>query len=252
MRTLRVKKSQLPQVLFESASSIVLCKPAGLPVIPGRSPEDAWSLRDWAEQRYRGTKVYVVHRIDKLVSGVVLFALTPEAHRSYSMAFEQGKIDKRYLALVDGADCQDEGEIAIPLMESNRSPYVVPRSGTKNTKIHRTTYKVIDRFRNFALLEVTLWTGFRHQIRVHLKAIGHPLAVDPLYGNRSVLRLSDIKGRNRYRMKGPSESPIIERVSLHALSIQFEEYPAGNLQRIEAPVPRDFSHLLKALRKYDT
>jgi RluA family pseudouridine synthase len=245
------KKPLLPEVLFESASSLVLSKPAGMPVIPGRTPEDAYSLRHWAEQRYSGTRVYVVHRIDKLVSGVVLFARTPEAHRAYSMAFEHGRVDKRYLALVEGADCQDEGEIAIPLMESVRSPYVVPAHGTKTARTHRTTFTVLERFRNFTLLEVTLWTGFRHQIRVHLKAIGYPLAADPLYGRRSSLRLSDIKGKNRYRGKKSPESPIIDRVSLHALSIRFEEYRTRELHRIEAPLPRDFAHVLKALRKYD-
>jgi 23S rRNA-/tRNA-specific pseudouridylate synthase len=109
----------------------------------------------------------------------------------------------------------------------------------------------LERFRNFTLLEVTLWTGFRHQIRVHLKAIGYPLAADPLYGRRSSLRLSDIKGKNRYRGKKSPESPIIDRVSLHALSIRFEEYRTRELHRIEAPLPRDFAHVLKALRKYD-
>ena len=245
------KKSLLPEVLFESASSLVLAKPAGIPVIPGRSPEDAYSLREWTHKRYPGSGVYVVHRIDKLVSGVVLFARTPEAHRTYSMAFEHGRVDKRYLAIVEGSDCQDNGEIEIPLVESPKSPPVLPAPDTKRSRMHRTTFRVLERFRRFAVLEVRLWTGFRHQIRVHLKAIGHPLAVDPVYGRRSLLALSDIKGRNRYRGKQLPEPSIIERVSLHAQSIQFEEYPTGELRRIEAPLPRDIQYLLKALRKYD-
>jgi RluA family pseudouridine synthase len=246
------KRSVPPDVLFESASSLVLSKPAGIPVIPGRSPEDAYSLREWTEQRYPGSRIYVVHRIDKPVSGVVLFARNPEAHRAYCMAFEHGTVDKRYLALVEGTGCQNEGEIAIPLTESVRPHYVIPAPSTRKGRIHRTTYRVLERFRSFTLLELALLTGFRHQIRVHLEAIGYPLAVDPVYGTRSSLKLSDIKGSKHYKGKQVPESPIIDRVSLHALSIEFDEYQTGEIRRIEAPLPRDLAYLLKALRRYDT
>lgn len=242
----------MPDVLYESGASLVLSKPAGMPVIPGRSPEDQWCLRHWAEQRFPGSGILVVHRIDKLASGAVLFARNAEAHRALSMAFEQGRVDKRYLAIVDGHDCPASGEIAIPLEDSQRLRRVVPAPPEKQARTLRTGFRVMERSRHFCLLEVTLWTGFRHQIRVHLKEIGHPLAVDPLYGRRSSLFLSDLKARGRYRAKSGPEKPILERLSLHAFSIQFPEYPSGELRRVEAPLPRDLEHLLKVLRKYDT
>jgi RluA family pseudouridine synthase len=248
----KVGKTVTPEVLYESRASLVLSKPANLPVIPGRSPEDQDCLRHWAQERFPDSRILVVHRIDKPASGAVLFARTPEAHRAHSMAFERREMDKRYLAVVDGEDCPESGEITIPLEESERLRRVVPASQKENARLLRTDFRVLERFRHFCLLEVRLWTGFRHQIRVHLKEIGHPLAVDPLYGPRDSLVLSDLKGRGRYRSKAEPEKPILDRLSLHALSIRFAECPSGEIQEVAAPLPRDFAFLLKALRKYDT
>jgi len=107
----KVRKMVAPEVLYESLASLVLSKPAGLPVIPGRSPEDQDCLRNWAQKRFPDSRILVVHRIDKPASGAVLFARTPEAHRAYSMAFERGEMDKRYLAVVDGEACPESGEL---------------------------------------------------------------------------------------------------------------------------------------------
>ncbi|MEW6442722.1 MAG: RluA family pseudouridine synthase [bacterium] len=245
------RKTASPEVLLERESCVVLAKPAGMPVIPGRSPEDLFSLRRWAEERYPESRILVVHRIDKPASGAVLFARTAEAHRAYSMAFMEGAIDKRYLAVVEGGDCPESGEITVPLEDSERLRRVVPARGRANARVLRTGYRVAERFARFCLLEVTLWSGFRHQIRAHLETIGHPLAVDPLYGTRSSLHLSELKGRGRFRPKPGPQSPIIERLSLHARSIRFREHASGEWLRVEAPLPRDFDYLLKALRKYD-
>ena len=248
----KVRKMVAPEVLYESLASLVLSKPAGLPVIPGRSPEDQDCLRNWAQKRFPDSRILVVHRIDKPASGAVLFARTPEAHRAYSMAFERGEMDKRYLAVVDGEACPESGEITIPLEDSEQLRCVVPACQKENARVLRTGFRVLERFGHFCLLEVRLWTGFRHQIRVHLKEIGHPLAADPLYGARDSLYLSNLKGRGRYRSKAEPEKPILDRLSLHALSIRFAEVPSGQIQQVEAPLPRDLAFLLKALRKYDT
>lgn len=241
----------LPRVLYESPSTLVVDKPAGMPVIPGRSPADRDCLRRWVAERYPESPIFVVHRIDKPASGLVLFARNADAHRAYCLAFERGGVDKRYLAVVEGANCPDTGEITFPLEESERLRCVVLASAGREKRPLRTTYRVLERFRHFSLLEVRLWTGFRHQIRVHLKEIGHPLAVDPLYGKRGAVYLSNLKAKGRYRSKGGEEKPIIDRLSLHAFSIEFAEYPGGEIRRVEAPPPRDFQYLVKALRKYD-
>lgn len=243
-----------PRVLYESPSTLVVNKPAGLPVIPGRTPTETHCLRLWAAERYPESPVFVVHRIDKPASGLVLFARNADAHRAYCLAFERGSVDKRYLAVVEGGNCPDTGEITFPLEESQRLKRVVlshAPSGKPEKRPLRTTYRVLERFRHFCLLEVRLWTGFRHQIRVHLKEIGHPLAVDPLYGRRGAVYLSNLKARGKYRPKGEEEKPIIDRLSLHAFSIEFAEHPSGETRRVEAAPPRDFQYLVKALRKYD-
>lgn len=243
-----------PRVLYESPSTLIVDKPPGLPVIPGRSPAERNCLRLWAAERYPQSPIFVVHRIDKLASGLVLFARNAEAHREYCLAFERGNVEKRYLAVVEGGNCPDTGEITLPLEESQRLKRVVcsraPAAGSEKRTL-RTTYRVLERFRHFCLLEVRLWTGFRHQIRVHLKEIGHPLAVDPLYGKRGAVYLSNLKAKGKYRLKGGEEKPIIDRLSLHAFSIEFAEHPGGEIRHIEAPPPPDFQYLVKALRKYD-
>jgi RluA family pseudouridine synthase len=242
-----------PEILFENSSTLVISKPAGLPVIPGRSPQDRPSLKEWLEKRSPGTGVYVVHRIDKPVSGAVLFARTPPAHRHYCSAFERGSIDKRYLAVVEGSPAEDKGAIEIPLVESRGLSLPAPKSAVRHARCHRTSFVVLERFHRYCLLELRTHTGFHHQIRAHLKAIGLPLAVDPLYGRRDSLRLSDLKGRERYKPAASlsSEPALIDRVSLHASSLSFEEYETGRWVEIAAPAPRDFRYLIKALRKYD-
>ncbi|HEY0095663.1 MAG TPA: pseudouridine synthase, partial [Archangium sp.] len=89
------------RVLFEGAGLLAVDKPAGMLVIPGRGEESAPSLREVLEEQL-GRKVFVVHRLDRDTSGVMVFALEPEPHRTLSMAFESGKVRKRYLALVEG------------------------------------------------------------------------------------------------------------------------------------------------------
>lgn len=240
-----------PRILYESPSTLVVDKPAGLPVIPGRSPAESDCLRQWLAERYPGAPVFVVHRIDKPASGLVLFARNADAHRAYGLAFERGGVDKRYLAVVEGTPCPDTGEITFPLEESQQLRCVVLSPAEREKRRLRTAYRVLERFRHFSLLEVRLWTGFRHQIRVHLKEMGHPLAVDPLYGRRSALYLSNLKARGKYKWKEEEEKPVIARLSLHAFSIEFAEHPGGEIRRVESPPPRDFQYLVKALRKYD-
>ena len=113
----------------------------------------------------------------------------------------------------------------------------------------RTRISVEQRFRGFTLLRCEPMTGRTHQIRVHLAAKGFPLAVDPLYGRRRALPLSEIKAG--YRAKpGRPESPLIDRLTLHALEIEFPlPSDPGRSVRVQSPVPRDFARTLKQLGK---
>lgn len=256
---------QLP-VLYEDDDALVVDKPAGLAVEPERWERGkacvAGALLDLALGRSgiepmgpaeptRGLdfRPRLVHRIDKDTSGVLLVAKTIEAERRLREAFEAGRIDKRYLALVEGRHPLEPGEsevIDLPIAPDLR------RSG--KMRIHdsgkesRTRIAVAERFEAYTLMECEPLTGRTHQIRVHLSACGFPLVVDPLYGRRDALRLSAFK--RGYRPKrGHLEKPLIGRLTLHALRIGFPT-AAGEQRFVEAPLPKDFEQTLKQLRRW--
>ncbi|HZV02067.1 MAG TPA: RluA family pseudouridine synthase [Planctomycetota bacterium] len=238
-------------VLYEDERCLACAKPAGTAVIAERGSAEAPFLgavlhhlmqRGGAPPRPR-----VIHRIDKETSGVVLIAKDRDALRALSEQFEGREVAKEYLALVQGepAEEQDSGEIDLPIGPSERGGRK-QRTGGKEAKPARTTWEVAERFRGFTLLRVRPETGRQHQIRVHLEAIGFPLAVDPLYGGAEGLLLSKIKPGYRAKEK---ETPLIGRLSLHAAKISFRS-PAGHEVEVAAPLPHDFEVALKQLRKY--
>ena len=123
----------------------------------------------------------------------------------------------------------------------------------KEGKPAQTRVTVAQRFRGYTLLDCQPLTGRTHQIRVHLTELGFPLAVDPVYGRRRALALSEFK-RDYRRKPGALEHPLIERLTLHARSIDFPDpdpawREAGRRIRVEAPLPRDFARLLKQMEK---
>jgi len=193
----------------------------------------------------------IVHRLDKDTSGVLLVAKTVEAERSLRAAFDAGEVEKIYLALVEGEHPLEDGEseiIDLPIGPDERKSgrmRVDPLEG----KPSRTRVSVERRFRGYTLLACSPLTGRTHQIRVHLMEAGFPLAVDPVYGRRNMLYLSEIK--RGYRKKpGHVETPLIDRLTLHARSIEFPSPEAsGTRIRVESPVPRDLERLLKQLGK---
>lgn len=247
------KRKQIVEVLYEDAHLLVINKPGGLPVLPDRWLPHLPNLRHalvgrYGEEGAEASAVFTVHRLDAGTSGVILFARTPEMHRELNRLFENSEISKTYWAIVQGAPPEDEGEIDLPLRRHpRRSRYMqVHREG----KPSRTRYRVLERFRHFSLVELHPLTGRSHQIRVHLAAVGSPLAVDPLYGEREFLTIRDIK-RSGFRESGDgAPRPLIRRLTLHACSLAFTDPLSGESRRFQAPVPKDFSAVLKALRKW--
>ena len=190
----------------------------------------------------------LVHRIDKDTSGVLLVAKDLETERLLREAFDQGEVGKVYFALVEGDLDLEPGEtriIDLPIAPDER------RSGSMRVaeegKPSRTRISIERAYRGYTLVRCEPLTGRTHQIRVHLAETGFPLAVDPQYGRRKELKLSEIKAG--YRAKpGRVEGPLIERLTLHAAAIEF---PAadGSRRRVESPLPRDFERVLKQLAK---
>jgi RluA family pseudouridine synthase len=254
---LRVEPNRVDgvEVLYEDDHVIAVSKPAGLAVIAERGERDAPFLgavlahllaRAKAEGRDRPPRPRIVHRIDKETSGVVLLAKTRDAMRALTAQFEGREVEKEYLALVRGSPLDDEGEVDLPIGSGGRTGKM--RTGGRDAKPAQTRWKVVERFAELALLRVAPRTGRQHQIRVHLEAIGYPLAVDTVYGGEAELLLSSVK--RGYRRKSEPETPLIGRLSLHASRIVFRSPGRVEKVTVEAPLPHDLEVTLKQLRKW--
>ena len=239
-------KRLILSLLFEDEHLLVLNKPPGLAVVPERGPQQD-TILDLLVAHLGHESPDIVHRLDKGVSGALLVAKTKDAARELSRQFEERCVEKCYWALVDGEVAADEGRIEAPLAADPRDRTRVrvdPRG-----KASRTDYRVLERFRGYALVELAPLTGRTHQLRVHLAHLGHPLASDERYGVRPALLLSQLKRGYRESRRGP-ETPLIARPSLHARAISFAHPIDGRIVSCEASLPKDFQHALNALRKY--
>ncbi len=166
------------RVLHESAELLLVNKPEGLATIPERDLGVA-SVQRLLEAE-RGERLWVVHRLDKEVSGALVFARSAAAHRELCQAFETRAVQKTYLALVHGLVKPDSDVIDMPIREFGSGRMGVDPRG----KPSRTTFRVLERGADCSLLEVQLHSGRRHQIRVHLYAIEHPLVGEGRYGTQ--------------------------------------------------------------------
>lgn len=252
--------SEPPVLLHEDEHVLVVDKPADLLVEPDRWDESRPNLivglqvlsQLRVERGDEGFRPRLVHRLDKDTSGALAVAKTVDAERVLGAAFEQGGVVKRYLALVEGEHPLGEGEsetIDLPLgPDHRRSGHMCVRRDGKSSQ---TLVRVRERFRGMTLLECQPLTGRTHQIRVHLAAQGFPLLVDPLYGRRKALLLSEIKSSYR-RKPGQAETPLIARLTLHAEQLEIPRVPegAGEPIRVLAPCPKDFERTLKQLAKW--
>ena len=229
---------------------------AGLAVIPGRGESDTVLERLAAQLALPCTgtvdpRVRVVHRLDKETSGVLLYATDVAAQRHLSHQFQSNTISKEYLALVAGRPETEEGEIDSPI---GPHPTVKQRMiVTKHGRTSVTRWKIEQRLGDWTLLRVFPKTGKTHQIRVHLKSIGLPLAVDSIYnppreGAPIGMWLSQFK-RDYRPSRGEEERPLIARLTLHAHRLTFVDQ-AGQTQTIESPPPKDFRAVVNQLARH--
>ena len=224
-------------VLWSGEGLVAVDKPAGVAVIPGRSETGGPPLREQLEAQL-GRRVWVVHRLDRDTSGVLLFALDPEAHRAASLAFEQGRADKRYLALVS-PPLAAALRLEAALVPARRSRMRVAGPGEEG-KDAVTELLPLETFGDVALVEARPLTGRTHQIRVHLRHAGAPLLVDPQYGRPEVV--------TERRLGGPSDAVVLDRTPLHASRLLLPGGEGLPPVDVSAPLPEDMARALALLR----
>lgn len=239
-------------ILWQDANYVAISKPAGLASIPGRG-ETTSAFEEVAKAvqlPHRGAqdpRLRLVHRIDKDTSGVLLFAKNKPAQKHVSQQFQNNLVSKEYLALVAGRPAQDEGDIDAPMARHPSSPLKMAVS--KQGRPARTLWKVEEYLGPFTLLRIFPKTGKTHQIRVHLKSIGLPLAIDPLYNPTAPQGLFLSSFKRHYRKSAHEERPLIARLTLHAEKLAFENLD-GTTMELLAPLPKDFRATLTQLRKH--
>lgn len=215
-------------LLARRGGLVAVDKPPGVTVIPARGEDPARCLRAQLEGEL-GQKVWVVHRLDRDTSGVVVFATDAKAHRALSMAFERGQVRKRYHALVQGRLAQAL-TVDAPIASGRKGKMRVARPGEEG-KAASTRFRALELFADATLVEAEPKTGRTHQLRVHLAHAGHPLLVDPLYGAPGPWHLG---------------AATLARTPLHAAWLELPQ-DCGGLT-LESPVPQDFAAALAALR----
>ena len=212
------------KIIYEDEYLLVLDKPAGLPILPDGWEKDAPYLVKMLESEYG--RIWIVHRLDKITSGVMVFARDAETHRTLNIQFEERQAEKVYHAIVEGIPQWNEKTAKHPLRINVGHKH---RTGVsdKYGKPSETRFKVIKRYQEAALIEARPVTGRTHQIRVHAYALGHPLVEDVLYGAR------DLYG--------------IPRPMLHAQTLSFTHPATNEKVKFSAPHPADFEEASKIL-----
>src|SRR5947209_11500835 len=175
-------------IIFQNKDFVAINKPPGLLTIPDREGKEP-SLKNILKD-YFG-EIFTVHRLDRDTSGLVVFALNERTHKHLSYQFETRQTEKIYKGLVMGKPANAAGIINEPIAQhpTKKGQMTVWRKGKESI----TEYEVLESFRLFSLMQFKILTGRTHQIRVHMKHLGHPVACDALYGDGKPVFLSQIK-----------------------------------------------------------
>jgi len=209
-------------IIFENDDIIAVNKPEGLASIPERAKEKKCVL-SLLSSVFSG-KLYVVHRLDKEVSGVIVFAKNAAAHRNLNEQFSSRVIKKTYIALTHGIINENRGVIKKPLRQFGSGRVGVD---TQRGKLSATEFEVIKRLGDYTLINVHPVSGRRHQIRAHLYSIGHLIVGELRYGDKAVQRR-------------------FSRLMLHAQKITLQ-LPSGQTITIEAPIPESFKAVIESI-----
>lgn len=252
-----IKAEDIPlNVVYEDSELLVINKPAGLVVHPGCGNYTgtlvnalAWHLRDNPKYDPNDPGVGLVHRIDKDTSGLLVVAKTPDAKTKLGLQFFNKTTRRKYNALVWGNFDNDEGRIEgnIARNPKDRLQMAVfpPDSGIGKSAV--THYRVLERFGFVTLVECVLETGRTHQIRAHMKHIGHPLFNDARYGGDEILR-GNKSGTYQAFIRNCFET--CPRQALHARTLGFKHPKTGEGMDFTSPLPDDMEQLIERWRNF--
>ncbi|WP_454192064.1 RluA family pseudouridine synthase [Paenibacillus sp. Marseille-Q7038] len=220
-------------VVYEDASVIVVNKQRGLVVhpAPGHTSGTLVNALMYHCKDLSGIngelRPGIVHRIDKDTSGLLMAAKNDKAHASLAAQLKEHSVNRRYIALVHGHVQHDQGTVDAPIGRdtSDRKMFTVTDRNSKEAITH---FTVLERLGDYTLLELKLETGRTHQIRVHMKFIGHPLVGDPMYGRNKGIKMNG--------------------QALHAQTLGFVHPDTGEQMEFTAPLPQDMEDVLASLR----
>lgn len=206
------------KIIHEDDDVLVVEKPAGLLTIASETEKTKtayYQINDYLKQRAAGAqeRIFIVHRLDRDTSGLVIFAKNEAAKRTLQDRWKE--VEKRYYAIVEGTPAKKEGDIISRLSET-KSLKVYSDPHSDEAKLARTKYRVLKSGPGYALLDISLETGRKNQIRVHLADIGHPVAGDKKYG---------------------AKTDPFRRLGLHAYLLSFKHPVTGELMRFESKMP---------------
>ncbi|MDE6207919.1 MAG: RluA family pseudouridine synthase [Muribaculaceae bacterium] len=243
-------------IVYEDRYVLVVNKPAGLVVHPGHGNWDgtlvnalAWHFRDTPDYDVNDPRLGLVHRIDKDTSGLLVIAKTPDAKTDLGRQFFNKTTRREYVALVWGVPDPPEGTVATNIGRSPKDRLQMttfPLDGPEGKRAV-THYSVIEPLAHTALVRCVLETGRTHQIRVHMKHLGHPLFADARYGGDKVLRGVQ---SSSYQAFVTNCFKLCPRQALHARTLGFRHPHTGEEMFFTAPIPDDMQALIDRWRTY--
>ena len=246
-------KKSLFAVVYEDKNIVVVNKASGIAVSPDRWDLAKERLDKLVAESLNLQNIFIVHRIDRETSGLVIFAKNSGSHKSLSLAFEERQVKKRYIVVVNGRPSWNETVCTLPLVPNGNKQHhtIIDKFRGKESV---TNFRLLGSAGNYSVLEALPETGRTHQIRVHLKALEHPVVCDELYGNNKPVLLSSFK--RSWRGDPHEERPLISRLGLHAAELFVPGYSAEQSGEekekglnLKAPLSRDITALIHQMEK---
>lgn len=230
-------------IIWQDDDLLVINKPAGLLSLPDGYDLAKPHIKSMLTQKYGS--LWIVHRLDRQTSGVLVLARNADAHRLLNTQFQERLVKKIYHAVVLGAPSWEQEIVNLPLLlDGDRQHRTVINKAKGSQAVTR--FRVLQRFESFSLVEASPETGRRHQIRAHLSAVGLPVAGDELYGRPKHFRSPQLDPSEAVSLEGTWLAG--QRLALHALSIQLTNPASFQQQVFQAPYPADFADFLDRIR----